>query len=824
LKKPTTAQIFLLLAALLAPIIGGQLNTEATYLPADPILLVRSIFSGIDQVISYFIRSYQPTPAIETPTLSHALVGLLLAGAALLVLLKRRVFQVPPMRISIPLMLFFAWMLCTLAFSQYTTYSLTAVAEWATYGIAFYIAVAAAGRRRGSFYLIAAIVAGCALVAFKGLFEYGAIRQFNPTWRVFSTWANPTSLAGMMTIGMMLGLGLSLYVEDLLAVIPWTAGLAMGCCIMVTDSRGGVFSMLVGMICLGGLSTFWSSTKEQMRANLLKLGAVFVLVVLFGRWVHPVAGTSHSNATTSIHQSGYMLAGQSTSTPAAAAPTDAATAQGEQSSGFRILLWKGAAKLMTSNPLGSGMGTYRFLSAKPGLTTETQLTHNSYLQVGVEAGLLGLVFLLAFFGLWLFEVVKGCYAPLRPISFLRIGGVIVGAFLALEILSIFAHVEVFPTKTLMIGALFGVALVWLYVELFRKPANLAMPQNMLRAAIIAAVVGMLFDNMLESGLYSYGVGVCAFLIMGVGLVQAADGVAPEFIPKVPRILAGVAAALAAFFVLHAGVVEMYRSRVRDERQTANSLGIQSTEGTQALELANSNADAALNVIPFIDQADGETWRLKASLEPSYIQRLEDLKKAADLHPNSRNLRAVGDAEVTSGSLDEAIPYYTRALTYDPNNLLTLSRLLATYDQSGQPERAMEIARQTVAVESTPYFEVRSLPEIIPTESYDAHFYIGARTADLNVRAQEMEKAIAGYKQYLVSTYPMLLEMARSDPTNPDASYGGESLPLARSKMRVAASYAEKLGELYRQQHKFADASRTMQLQQQFAAAAGPEPS
>ena len=50
-----------MIAAFLAPIhVGGQLNTEATSLAPGGLMLFRSIFSGVDETISYFDKKYQP--------------------------------------------------------------------------------------------------------------------------------------------------------------------------------------------------------------------------------------------------------------------------------------------------------------------------------------------------------------------------------------------------------------------------------------------------------------------------------------------------------------------------------------------------------------------------------------------------------------------------------------------------------------------------------------------------------------------------------------------------------------------------------------------
>ncbi len=813
MKRFTLAQILLVIAAFLAPIIGGQLNTEATSLAPGPLMLVRSIFSGFDETISYFYKGYQPLAAIETPTLSHALVGLFISAAFISILVKRKVFQVPLVRVSVPLMLFLGWLIASLAFTQFFSVTLVVVCEWLIFGIAFFAVIAAAGRRRGTFILIASIVAGCTAVAVKGLCEYGAERAADPTWRVFSTWANPTSLAGMLGIGIMLAIGLAIYIHGVNSAIPWTCGLAMACCMMVTDSRGGIYSMLVGLVCLGGLAVFWGATKEESKTSLIKIGSILILAMLFGRWAHPVAGMGHT-ATTAQIKSPYVLAGQTRPSvqPAAAAPDNAPR---DQSAGFRILLWKGAWQLMKSNPVGYGFATYRFESARPGLTTETQLTHNTYLQIGVEAGFLGLLFFVSFLVLWLYEMIRGCYLPLRPISFLRMGGALVGFYLVLEILRRFAHVELFPTPTFKIVALGGAGVVWLYVEASRKMANLANKQNILRACIIAAVICCLADNLFESDLYCFGIGVTAFILMGLGLIQATDGIAPEFIPRLPRAIGVSGSVLVALLLLHGGVVETLRSLGRFERDSGLSLPLTSQESVEDISKSNQLAESAIALAPY----DGENWRLKGNVDATAFDSAKDFKQAAELHPNVRNLRAYGIALLQEGDPNGAVPYFNDALELDPYNLLTLARLLDAYSMSHEEEKAMETAKRTVAVEDTDYFKIRSLPDLIPVETYNAHAYLGSKATNLPDRASEFEKAVAGYQLYLQHTVPLIMQMAQTDP---HAVYGGESVVSAKDKMKNGAQIAAALADTYKKMNRPADESRARQAEQAFLQIAGPQ--
>jgi len=802
--KKSPALILLLIGLLLAPIIGGQINTEATTLAPGLDVLIRSIFSGYDAIIAYFNKNYAPVPAIETPTLSHAIVGLFVIAAAILTLTRRQVLQVPFLRVSVPLISFMGWLICTLAFTSFMSISLVSLCEWLCYGIVFFAVVANAGRRNGAQAIVTVIVVGCALVALKGLFEYGAERPFDPSWRVFSTWANPTSLAGMMSIGLMLALGWSIRDEGVTSALPWTCGLAMACCIMVTDSRGGVLSMLGGLLCLAGFVGAWGSVAQR-KSGLLKIGAVLLLALLFGRWVHPNASSSHTAVTQA--PSPYVLAGQVTQTPPPAAA--AVTQQVEQSSQFRFLLWRGAIDLIKSNGLGYGIGTYRFHSAKPGLTTETQLAHNSYLQIGVEAGVIGFAVLIVFLVAWLLEVVRGCRAPFTAKSLMRTALVTIASFALFTAIGIISHVEVFPTTSQKIVGSVGFGILWVYIELFRRSPNLPAGQNILRASIIAAVVCMLFDNVLESGLYSFGIGVTAFAILGLGLVQAPDGIEPQYIPKPLRGAAGLLSFLVAILLLHAGAVETLRARGRYELNAAVAEGLGTFGAQQSIQNANEIADKALNLAPFgLDQIDGENWRLKADVDESLLHSVSDLKEAASWEPITRNYRALGIAEISTQDYQAAIMNLNKALELDPNNLLTLPKLRDAYVAAGQMDKAIETAQRTVDVEKTPYFQVRSLPQLIPVETYEARAFIAENTTDLNKRATLLEQAVAGYQQYQQITAPLILNMARTDPS---VQFGGENLGLVRAKMRTASRIAKELADTYRQLQRPADAARADQM-------------
>jgi tetratricopeptide (TPR) repeat protein len=729
-------------------------------------------------------------------------VGLLSAAALISIFIKRRVIQVPAIRVAGLVVGLMCWLVLTLAFSRFFSISLTELAEWLTYGLTFFAIVAGAGRRQGPVLILAAIVFGCTILAITGLFEYRDVRAIDPTWRVFSSWT-PNSLAGILSMGLLLALGLSMFLERWASLLFWCCAIAMSFCIVLTQSRGGLLSLGAGLLVLSFFAVSWRASIEQAMANMVRVGSVVLLMAGFAGLI---VLSSRRPIAAAVATPGFVLAQQTTPTPApATSPLSRMKMEsGEQSTGFRTNLWKGAIKLISQNLLGTGIGTYRFESAKPGLTTQTHLTHNTYLQLGVEGGWLALLGFPALVVLWMLEVSRGSYRALRPKNFIR-----AAAFVALVAVALWKINVLGPNLTTGL-ALMGAAGFWLYLEAFRGSANLVPRQNILRAAIIAAVICALVDNLFDSGLYSFGIGWVFFALLGLGLVEAADGVAPEFIPKLPRYLVIVGATMSALILFHAGVVETVRARARFERDSNGSFGAES--GALAL------AHIATSLAPY----DGENWRLLASLEPSTMDHNFALRRAAELHPNTRNLRAYGIALMDERDFPRAEAMLNKALEQDPNNLLTLSRLLDSYMKENDLENATEMAKRMARIEDTDYFKVRSLPELVPVETFAARTLIASTTRDPQERLAQLEKAVDGYQQYLHKTVPVLLQMAKSDPSNPnreDIQFGGESLKLARSKMAQATESAQFLADTYRQMKRPADAQRADAMAQEFAAVA-----
>lgn len=373
--------IALAVALGLAPLIGGQLSVEAQPLGPGAGVLLGSLFSG---------------GAI--PALASALLTLLALGAFAAMLWHRRAVQTASWTVGLPLVALLAILGASVGVSQFRFVSAQAWIQWLGYGIAFAAVMAVAGRDRGPRVLLAALVAGCAVVSLRGIAEYGQMRAIDPSWRVFSGWVNQNALAGMLMLGLFPALAFTLRGERLARVLAASAASVIGFALVLTQSRGGFVAVAAGLAVFAAIGLFWCGWRRTA------LSAVPLLIV--------AALTLGVQATAARQQpDGGGVLGRVTRASGAEA----------QSSGFRRLLWQGAIHLMRTDPAGAGVGAYRFVSAKPGLNQQTHLAHNTFLQLGVEATPLAPVVLLLAGAGWLAAMFRGARKLPECRNTLRLG-------------------------------------------------------------------------------------------------------------------------------------------------------------------------------------------------------------------------------------------------------------------------------------------------------------------------------------------------------------------------------------------------------------------
>lgn len=681
LKRYSVSQVLLVIAAFLIPLIGGQVSTEAQPLEPGFGVLLRSMWGGP------FLEG------TETPLLSHFSIGCLIAAAMVAFLAKRSVLQLPNIRILGVLIGFFGLLIVSVGLSGFRFVSGAILSEWLLYALAFFTVVTAAGRGSGPRSIMLGLYGGCVLVALYGIrFEYLPSSATDPSWRIFAGWINPNALAGMLLIGLILGIALGFRSDRRVALITGIGNFLIGVALFLTGSKAGFGALLVGLIAYFILAIVWSAQKRE---SFKGLGIAAITVVLaFG------AFTLLQMKAASQTKSGTANIGRLTAYGATA----------DQSWTFRKLLWKGSVDLMSRNPIGYGVGTYRFEGSRPGLTTLTTFAHNSVLELGVEA------------------------SPLAALLFV--------AFI----------------------------LTWLAL-MFRGARNMPDDINALRAGIVAAILATLAHGIFESNLYYFGIGLSLFILMGLGLNLSADSVVPEFTPKGARSGLAVLVALPILLMAYAGYAEWQRAQIRYAME--NGL----------LAEAQQTAQGLVSLVP----NDGEGWYLLHMVDAQ--RREEAIRKAASLNPSPRVMRAYAKFFAAQGQYETALDGIRQALDRDPNNLSALSLKMAFQRKKGDVEAAKATAQRMIAVEETPYFKIRSIAELVDTDTCDARLFLADLEKDPAAKVKLLEGAVELLRQYAVLTVPKVKQSI--------GHFAGETLQSAADKCQLGIATARRLEELYR---------------------------
>lgn len=721
-KNPTAKpklgapQILLILAGFLTPIFGGYVASDQ--LTVDPSALVASMGEG------------------QAPILQHALIALPVFLALILLLVGRRIQQIPHPTVAVALMLSVGVLAPAVAGSTYRAIATNVWMEWIAYGVAYLACISGLGRRVGPSALLGAVFAGCVWVALRGVIEYGQMRSIDPTWRIFAGWSNPNATAAMLTLGLFCGLAIADIKERLVTLLTVLGGAFILFAIFLTGSKGAtLFAIPVGVVvyALVGDSkrspVLWA--VAIMALPLIALGflkswlLVTAAVMLFMLGGLRGEGRSPSRIWSTFAGGIALVLLLSLSAPksgGSSAPTGitpgtriaAASKTQDQSSTFRLNLWKSAVSLAKERPVfGWGLGSYRYESARPGIATATVFAHNTYLQLAAEAGIGALLVFLGFLGLWARRALRGS-------------------------------------------------------------SRLPDGQRAAFAAAVGGIAAILAHCLVDSDLSYFGLGLAFFLVLGAATLLAADAVAPEFVPQPSR---GVAAGgVALLWVLFAYLAwgDLAKSEVRFAQTHGQAGDISSIES--------------------IASWDGDAAYLLAAGQPTPEAREAGLKRTFELLPTPKVARALATLQASRGASGIAEATLLRVLPHDRLNLKTLSLLMQIQQQEGLTDRAEETARRIVAVEETDYFKIRSLDEVIPTETYQARIVLAASEKDPAGKAALLADAARGIRQYADITVPEIVRAAKTDPT---ARYAGESLETAKGKLADGVRAATEAARLFR---------------------------
>ena len=665
----------MVLAVFLAVVSGGQVPNDSLPLSDSPLLAAL----GGD-------------PAV--PLLTVGIIAILVAIAGITAFLQRRVVQFPALPVAVSCGLFLVSLLASIVWSNFRGVSLGASTAWLTYVATFFVSVMVLGRKSGPRMLLIGLLAAGTVVSLKGIMEYGDMKWRDPTWRIFAGWVNPNATAAVLMVCLFAGLGCVPLLSRLPRLLAGLGTTLIMVAIYLTQSKGALLCLGAGLVAFVVFAAVTGGSLRKVAIGAAAFAAVagFALGVVMTRPTTGGGAVSLGRISNSFNTS-------------------------EQSAGFRQALWKGTIELIKDRPQGFGLGTYRHESARPGITTQTVYAHNSYLQIGAEAGVVSVLLLLAFLGLWLVVFLRGSR---------------------------------------------------------KQSADICIT----KAAIFAAVFAILAHSLVDSDLYYVGIGVAVFALLGAGILVASDGVTPELIPTRLRGMSILSLSLFTLLVMYPAVNESMRGQTRDALRR------------QDIDGAKFNAMTAFRWMPI----DGDSPYLLARMSQSMTERGDYLRVAVENAPSTRNLRALATNLAQSGERTSAVAALESALRRDQNNLLTLKLLLQIQRDGQDIEAAKQTAERLMAVEQTGYYRIRSLPEIVPTETAEARELLATQTTVRSEQIALLKPALAIYQEYLSSTWPLVDRATKADPS---ANLGDENLPGARKRLENGQRIAETLADLYR---------------------------
>ncbi len=695
------------LTAFLIPFWGGQISTEAT--PLAP---------GFGAILSSFMGGNEAT------LWAHAFLCLPVLAGFVYLSLTRKIFQTPITPLVVSVMIYLGLVILSVSISSYRSHSLTVAMEFALQGLVFFAVVAGVGRQKGPHAVLTALFVATVILGCLGLREYGEFKA-DPTWRIFAGWSGPNALAGMLLIGFFVGIGLLWVSERVQAILIGLGLVIVGFALGLTQSKGGLLSLIVIfpiLLIAGVVLRGERPLREILGRPILVLALVAALI--FGV---------------------QMQAKKQGATSGVASRVTDFSSTAEQSAGFRTNLWKGAVELVKQNPVGIGIGSYRFESARSGLTTQTVLAHQSFLQLAVEISPAGLLAFLGMISLWLWHMV-------------------------------------------------------------RNSRKLPSHQNLLRLGAVAAVGVILAHSMTESVIYYFGLGLSLWLLLGLTVLMASDSVSPEFVfPQLRWIACGVVAvALGAMLFL--GNVEISRnhfsydlgkkdfSAIKDSRDAVAVFA--AFDADSKYLIVSTSEGYSRQLVQIKEARPAEFEKANTALGPLLLpdnKRLEESEALVRLAPTTRNLRllakvrrSLGDKPGGSGALAEA-------LRHDPTNLNTLNQMLSDAIEDKDDVDIREIANKLISAEEKVSFKVRSLPEMVPTETYHARWVLAQLETDKRKAIELLLPAVEGFRQYAKRTIPQVRQM-----TTAGMSYAGEDMAKARAKMEEATTIATSLAKLQRE--------------------------
>ncbi len=292
-------------------------------------------------------------------------------------------------------------------------------------------------------------------------------------------------------------------------------------------------------------------------------------------------------------------------------------------------------------------------------------------------------------------------------------------------------------------------------------------RRILRGGILAGAFGLAAHGMTESNLSYVGAGIVLFILVGLSLQLSTDGTSPEALPRSIRM--SVVLACCVFPLLGLAIFAAGEAK----------------KATLMNALASGERDAVISAIDGLargNYGDPEAAYLVALYgSRSEEDRADNLVKVSATLPTPRVLRATVRSLMETGQIERALALNQKVFDIDPNNLKAWLLQLELHQTTGNTQEAIRTAEKLIRLEQSPSFQVRAIPEMVPTETYEARLFIADRERDPVNRAKLLREAITGFNRYATTSVPLVIQMTDAGLE----SYAGETREESARKLKLA---------------------------------------
>jgi tetratricopeptide (TPR) repeat protein len=165
----------------------------------------------------------------------------------------------------------------------------------------------------------------------------------------------------------------------------------------------------------------------------------------------------------------------------------------------------------------------------------------------------------------------------------------------------------------------------------------------------------------------------------------------------------------------------------------------------------AEATALQGLCPF----DWRVWYYSVQVAKTPDEELNDARQSVEAGPTVVGYHRLASVLRQANKPSEAIAELTTSLKLDPNNLAAL-QLMLDIQKETSPADAVKTAERMVAIEPTTYFSVRAIPEVVPTETYEARIYLASLEKAPAKITDLLKPAVQGLIAYAATTVPMIV--------------------------------------------------------------------